>query len=210
MPVEKIEDPNLRMILRALRDAVDHLTGQRGQKKNRPPTNQELMDAGVLGMDDAEHLYNPNAAAAAALADFIKDTETSPFGSAVLELDATNGLAEATYSLGTKYRLPKDARIWFAGYEVITTFTSNTDAATISLGIETDDAAGIVAAIAISDVSNPWDAGMHDTIQTGSAANMSELTTGNRHIQAVVAGGEDLSAGKLRLFFTYFHLARTS
>jgi len=77
-------------------------------------------------------------------------------------LDATGGLAIGAHEIGAD--LPDNARILFAGYEVLTTFESaGADAGTIKLGPASDDD-GIVVAIAISDGTNPWDAGVHDAI----------------------------------------------
>ena len=115
-------------------------------------------------------------------------------------LDATSGLAVATH--GMDLEIPDNAVITRAFYEVLTTFTSAGDAATIALGVNTDDASGIVAAIAISDGTNPWDAGLHDGVPDGAAANMTTKTTGVREIEAVV-GVEALTDGLLHLFIEY-------
>lgn len=104
---------------------------------------------------------------------------------------------------GNVFYLPDNSRIIHALYEVITTFTSATDAATISLGIPTDDVAGIKAAIAISNGANPYDAGAFAaTIQDDTVTNQSEKTTAARTIQATVAS-EALTAGKLILWVKY-------
>lgn len=98
--------------------------------------------------------------------------------------------------------LPDNAVVVRAYYNVATTFTSSTDAATISIGIPTDDAAGIKAAVAISDAGNPWDAGWVEGIQDGTAANFSEACTAERAITFTVAV-EALTAGKLTLWLEY-------
>lgn len=69
--------------------------------------------------------------------------------------DATSGKAIGTHRLGT---LPIGAVIRQAYIDVETTATSATDAATIALGY-TGATGAFDAAIAISDGSNPWDAG---------------------------------------------------
>ena len=124
-----------------------------------------------------------------------------------LRFDATGGKAIGTYSLvdadtGAAVTLPSGARITRSWYENLTTFTSATDAATIALSIATDDAAGLKAAVAISNGANAWDAGLVEGIQTGTAANFSEKATADRAIQAVVAV-EDLTAGELVLVCEY-------
>lgn len=125
----------------------------------------------------------------------------------VLGFDATGGKAIGTYTLNTidkkTFRLPLNARVTRAYYEVQTTFTSATDAATISLGVPTDDVAGIKAAVAISNGANAWDAGLVEGIQTGTVANAGEKTTSaTRSIQAIVAV-EALTAGKFALVIEY-------
>lgn len=98
--------------------------------------------------------------------------------------------------------LPNNAVVVRAYYNTATTFTSATDAATISIGIPTDDAAGIKAAVAISDGTNPYDAGWFECIQDGTAAAFSNACTAERAITFTVAV-EALTAGKLTLFCEY-------
>ena len=99
--------------------------------------------------------------------------------------------------------LPDNAIITKAWYEVLTTFTDGADdSATIAIGIPTDDVAGIVAAVAISDGGNPWDAGNHDCIQDGTTAAFAEKTTASRAITATVAD-DALSDGVLVLHVEY-------
>lgn len=112
-----------------------------------------------------------------------------------------DGGVTGTFALrGTQ--LPINARITRAWYEVTQTFTSASDASAISIGIDGDDDDGIVAPIAISNVANPWDLGVHSTIQNGLTDNISELTTSSRNIELVLAG-EALNAGRLVLFVEY-------
>ena len=113
---------------------------------------------------------------------------------------ASDGGTQGAIGLGVT--LPDNAIITRAWYEVITTLTSSTDAATVSIDIPTDDAAGIVAAIAINDASNPWDQGLHDAIQDGALANYSNKTTAARELSITVAT-EDLTAGKFILYAEY-------
>lgn len=125
----------------------------------------------------------------------------------VLKFDATGGKTAGTYNLvqlnGESFTLPDNARVMRGWYETQTTFTSATDAATISLGIATDDVAGLKAAIAISNGANPYDAGLGELIQTGTVANASEKTTAaTRTIDAVVAT-ESLTAGVLVVVLDY-------
>jgi len=112
---------------------------------------------------------------------------------------AVDGGAQGDIGLGET--LPDNAVIVRAWYEVITTLESSTDAATIALTIPTDDVAGIVAATAISAATD-WDAGNHEAIQDGTAANFAEKCTAAREITATIAV-EDVTAGKFILFAEY-------
>ncbi len=74
---------------------------------------------------------------------------------------------------------------------VLTTFTSaSSDAATIAFGVETQDTDAFLAAVAISDGSNPHDAGLQEA---DIAAPL--VTTAERSITAVI-GVTALTAGK--------------
>lgn len=130
--------------------------------------------------------------------------------SVALVFDATGGKAIGTYDLNTidrkTFKLPDNARITRAYYEVQTTFTSATDTATISIGIPTDDAAGIKAAIGISNVANPWDAGVKECIQTGTMATAGEKTTVATRKIRVTLTEEALTAGKFVLYLEYIIL----
>ena len=100
--------------------------------------------------------------------------------------------------------LPAGFQITTAFYRAATTFTSSSDAATIGLGLYAvdgtgdDDAAGIVAAIAISNAANAWDATakVTATIQTGTAANASEETTEDQYVSIINTNAEVTTAGK--------------
>ena len=125
----------------------------------------------------------------------------------VLKFDATGGKATGTHNLttlaGKAFTLPDNARVTRAYYEVQTTFTSSTDTATMSLGIPTDDAAGIKAAISIDGSGDPWDAGIYECIQTGTAATMSEKTTNRFRTIDLILTLEALTAGKFVLVLEY-------
>ncbi len=98
---------------------------------------------------------------------------------------------------GNALVLPDNSRVWDGYYEVITTFASPTaDAATLSIGIPTDDAAGIFAATAIS-TGTTWDAAAPKAIiQVGTIAAISEKTTAARNVVVTIAE-EAVTAGKL-------------
>lgn len=99
-------------------------------------------------------------------------------------------------------QVPANARVLFSGYDVLTTFTSATDAATIALLLGAGAEATIKAATAISAGGNVWDAGAHDGAHDNTAAN-SEKTTAAADLVAVVAV-EAVTAGKLRCLVEYW------
>jgi hypothetical protein len=123
-----------------------------------------------------------------------------------------SGTARATYDfsvdggavgdIGLGVSIPDNAVVTRAYYYVATTLTSSGDSATGALGLPTDDAAGLLAAIAISATANPWDAGWHECIQDGTAANFSEVMTAARELTFTVAV-EAVTAGKFILFADY-------
>ena len=80
--------------------------------------------------------------------------------------------------------------------DVITTFTSAADTATIALHAQA--ANDLVAAIAINNGGNPWDAGLHDIVPAGAAPSSLKMTAA-RTITATV-GVQALTAGRLRGF----------
>ena len=112
-------------------------------------------------------------------------------------LDATAGIPIGDVLFGDA--VPEGAVVERTYYSVETTAESAGDNATIGLGWNTDDAAGMVAAVAIDDGGNPWDAGLHEGIQTGVAANFSERMTAARQFEANIAV-EALTAGVIVAF----------
>lgn len=118
---------------------------------------------------------------------------------------------------GTGVYLPTGAIVTGGFVDVKTTFTSATDAATIALKVQ--GANDLVSAMAISDATNVWDAGLHGTL-TGSyaertvagdtavldaaskSASLIKLTA-EREVVATVAV-EALTAGKLAVFLEYY------
>ena len=108
----------------------------------------------------------------------------------------------AISTIGLHATIPDNAIVVRAWYEVLTTLTSSGDNATVSLDIPTDDVAGILAAIAIDDGSNPWDAGTFACIQDGTVGNFSNKCTAAREISMTIAV-EALTAGKFILWCQY-------
>lgn len=136
------------------------------------------------------------------------------YDTAVTDSSAVSNKTIAAHGLGVY--LPTKAIITRAWWDVITTFTSATDAGTIAFSAQS--AGDINAAIAISNASNVWDAGVHAGIpgsfaldgnalsQVAMAAALSATfikLTAERELVATVAV-EALTAGKAVLFVEYY------
>jgi hypothetical protein len=121
----------------------------------------------------------------------------------------------AAHGLGVT--IPDNAILTKVFVDVITTFTSASDAGTIAIHAQGAD--DIIAAIAISDATNVWDAGIHgskigfpalgDDAAHNTAVEVAALFTGTylkmtaaRELTATVAV-EALTAGKAILFAEY-------
>ena len=122
-------------------------------------------------------------------------------------------IARATYdfavdggaisTIGSGVTLPDNAIITKCWFDVSTTLTSATDAATIAINIPTDG--DLHAAIAISEGTNTWDAGIQDCDTKGNDDDSKGAylkLTAAREISWVIAV-EAVTAGKFVLFLEY-------
>ena len=107
-----------------------------------------------------------------------------------------SGGVAGSFTLGN---IPDNATITRAWYEVITPFTSG-GAATVALGVVSDDASGILTATAYGDAA--YNAGYHDATPDGTATNFTTISTAQRNVVLTVAAA-DLTAGKIRLWYEY-------
>jgi len=128
-------------------------------------------------------------------------------------IDGAIAASSGTVSLreegsSTAFTLPASCQVTRADYKVSTTFTSAADAAILSIGIPTDDAAGIFAALAISS-GTTWDATSKVIvcIQTGTTATYGEMTTAERNIIITNShASEATTAGKIKLYLSYIEV----
>lgn len=143
-----------------------------------------------------------------------KYVATAVFDTAGTDSSGAANTTVAAHGLGVY--LPINAIITNAYVDVITTFTSAADSATIALSVE--GANDLTAAIAISNASNVWDAGLHgclpgsyaeatvagDTAILDAARKAASYInlTAERELTATVAV-QALTAGKLVLFVEY-------
>lgn len=113
------------------------------------------------------------------------------------QFDATGGKKIATYNTGIV--LPDNAVVTKVWYDVLTTFASAGDTATVA--ISSESANDLVTATAINAVGDVWDAGIHAGIPTGAASTFVKMTS-NRNVTLTVAV-QSLQSGKLQLFVEY-------
>lgn len=143
-----------------------------------------------------------------------REIAVAVFDTSTTDSSGTSNKTIAAHGLGVY--LPANAVVTNAWYDVPTTFTSATDAATIALKFESTG--DLKAALAISDASNVWDSGIHgclpgsyaeatvagDTAILDAARKAASYvkTTAVRELTATVAV-EALTAGKLNLYVEY-------
>lgn len=114
---------------------------------------------------------------------------------------AVDGGAVGVITLGET--LPNNAICTNGFIDVITTLTSAADTATIAVGIATDDAAGIRAAVAINSGTS-WDAGYQAIIQdSGAVANHTVKTAAADRAIIVTVAVQAVTAGKFITFLEY-------
>ena len=101
--------------------------------------------------------------------------------------------------------IPDNSIIYQVLIDVTTTFAGDVDdGSTIKIGIEDQDN-DVVAAVAISDMGNPWDAGIQAGIPVGTAASAFKLTAARQLAVTWATGGSDttLSAGAMDVHIYY-------
>jgi hypothetical protein len=145
----------------------------------------------------------------------VRELAVATFDTAGTDSAGAANTTIAAHGLGVY--LPAKAIITNAWYDVVSTFTSATDAATVAFKVQS--ANDILSAIAISDASNVLDAGIHGTVigypnfgadaAHDSAVEVAALfassmlkLTASRELTATVAV-EALTGGKANLFVEY-------
>ena len=113
------------------------------------------------------------------------------FDTAANDSSGVSNKTVAAHGLGVY--LPDNAIIIRAFYDVVTTFTSGTEAATIAIKAQT--ANDLVSAIAIDDGSNVWDEGKHGTTTAGSTT----LTEATPNTRTAIVNATDIVAGFIKL-----------
>lgn len=118
---------------------------------------------------------------------------------AVYDFDVDGG-TEGVITLASTATIPDNAIVTGFMYEVLTTFTSSGDAATIKVNLPTDGDLSVAAAI--SAAGDPWDAGASSFSKINSTG-LAVKTTAARAIEITTGGGQDITAGKAVFFLTY-------
>ncbi len=116
------------------------------------------------------------------------------------DFDNDGGGSPGTITLTDTVTLPDNAVVILDSYEVLTTFTSSSDTATVKLALATDG--DLSTAIAINDAANPWDAGAF-IADSNNVAPIAVKTTGDRLVQIVTAV-QALTAGKAVFHLRYY------
>lgn len=189
LPQVKQADPlyGVVQVVRSLAEELEILGGLRGQALQRGVTLEELARIGVVGRDDRGELFNP-AKMEPAFSGNVQRVSGRK-GTAVF-WDKSGALSEATHEMVGSDLPPGAVMIW-AMYRVLTAFEADVGTTpVISLGIATDDPAGLVAPIAIDDASAPWAAGTFSCIPNRrDPALDTEPTTATRKAVITVSGG---------------------
>ncbi len=105
-------------------------------------------------------------------------------------------------AIASKTVIPDDALIIGGFVNVLTTCTTaGGDAGTMAIKVES--ANDIVTAIAVSDGTNPWDAGRHAIIpKRNTPESTSILTTAARRVTFTIAG-QAFTAGRFIVYLEY-------
>jgi len=116
------------------------------------------------------------------------------------EIDYTD--IEAQSDVAIQINVPDNAIITNCFYDVHTTFTSSSDAATIGFQIESSE--DLFAPTAISS-GTTWDAaGPKQMIPDWATVGDQIKLTAARDLEVLRGGGEDLTAGAMTVFCNYF------
>lgn len=195
--IEGIADARTRTALLSIRANLHTLYGVGGKRDDHAITKADLASLGFLRYDDAGNMVGQNVRAKPGLVD--QEEKRVSDNSAVWisdVFDATDGVAAGAHTLTEL--IPANAYIIQSWYEVLTGFTGSIGA-TIALGIETDDVAGLLAPTLLA--AGWTGTGVKAGIQDGAVANFSQKTTAERTLEVNVTGS--LTGGRARIHVQY-------
>jgi hypothetical protein len=174
-------------VLQAMAEGLETLGGLRANAPgSRALTLDDLTGTGLVAVDAAGSLYNPNRTVPALNTEVTRKATRT--GTQVY-WEISGSKAIGTY-LMTGSDLPEGARMIWGMYRVRTAAASATNAAVLSLGIQTDDPEGMVAPIGLDDPTAPWEIGSYNCIpnRRDPAKDTVPTTAGGRKAVLTVAG----------------------
>lgn len=119
---------------------------------------------------------------------------------AVFEVDEEAGLEPEAYALDVK--LPANAIICGGVVDVVKTFTSENDTATIAISVA--QANDIVAAKAIGAEGDVWDAGLQAIVPKSNTPETTGIKLTEEKAITFTVGVEALTAGKAVIYLDYY------
>ena len=119
---------------------------------------------------------------------------------AVFEVDEEAGAAVKAHALAVK--LPANAIICGGVLDVVKTFTSENDLATIAISVA--QANDIVVAKAINATGDVWDAGLQAIVPKSNTPETTGIKLTAEKAVTVTVGVEALTAGKFVLYLDYY------
>lgn len=166
------------------------------------------LGSGITATPDEINALSGQTASAAELSKLDENTVGAPedaaWASVLRVAKATYDFAEhggAISAIDLGVTIPDNALIVGSSVDVITTATSAGDAGTMALSVE--GANDIVAAVAINDAANPWDAGSGPALVVNPTdADTHVKTTQPRQVTATIAA-EAFTAGKFVVYLFY-------
>jgi hypothetical protein len=121
---------------------------------------------------------------------------------AVFDAEGEDNPNQAVGAHALPVKLPANAIIVGGVVDVVKTFASDTDAATIALSVA--EANDIVAAVAISNEGDPWDAGLQAIIPKANTPESTGIKLTTEKAVTVTVAEEALTAGKFVLYLDYY------
>jgi hypothetical protein len=183
--------------IRSLKDNVRILYRDFGDIRDSAVLVGDLIDVGLLGVDDNNFLYGKKLPETTA---FSEEEDLSGVSQMVTKRVGFDGAGKAVATYVTQLEIPDGAYVLYAWYEVTAVFTSATNDATIGIGIDTDDVTGIAPATALS--AHEWDAGLHAGTPNWAMNKFTEKTTDDRAV-IITVGVQDLILGAMNIYVTY-------
>ncbi len=201
----RFEDQNLSQILQAMKERHQILNGEvlpGGNDLLSAADKQFLVDIQLIRLNDDKTYTRLPESEVAGLTD--EDAASSPIDETVIgtfnAASFSGGVAPiGTHLLTMTDTIPPGAAVYLSPYEVSVVPLSG-GAATIQIGVEVNDPAGILAPVAFG--GGAFTLGWHDGLPDTTAATFTTDTTAVRKLVVVIAGAS-LTAGKFNVVAKY-------